>query len=169
MLGKALLEKAIDAKTISDERLKAEYEKAKAKAGDTEYLARHILVDDEKLAKEITAKLSGKKPAKFEELAKKHSKDSTASKGGDLGWMNPASLVPEFATAMTLLKKGEQTKAPVKTQFGWHIIKLDDVRKISIPELDKVKTKLTNQLVQQDIRKYIAELRSTAKVDIPAK
>ncbi len=169
ILGKLLLEDYASTHPVAEERIKAEYDRIKAKSGDTEYLARHILVDDEKLAKEIAGKLGGKKPTKFEDLAKKYSKDSSAAKGGELGWMAPANLVPEFASAMVQLKKGEYTKAPVKTRFGWHLIKLLDSRKLEFPAYDKVKDRLSGQLVQQDIRKYLAELRATAKVDITAK
>lgn len=169
ILGKLLLEDYADKHPVAEDRLKAEYDRIKAKSGDTEYLTRHILVDDEKLAKEIAGKLGGKKPAKFEDLAKKHSKDSSAAKGGELGWMAPANLVPEFSAAMVKLKKGETTKEPVKTQFGWHIIRLEDSRKLEFPAYEKVKNRISGQLIQQDIRKYLAELRTTAKVDIPAK
>lgn len=167
ILGKALVEDFIKHHPIADERTKAEYEQIKAKTGDMEYQPRHILVEDEKLAQEIIAKLGGKKPAKFEDLAKKHSKDSSAKAGGDLGWLAASNLVPEFSAAMVALKKGEYSKTPVKTQFGWHVIKLQDVRKLDFPEYDKVKNRIISQLAQQDVRKYLNELRATAKVEIP--
>ena len=167
ILGKAMVEDFVKQHPVADERAKAEYEQIKAKTGEKEYLPSHILVNDEKLAKTIIAKLGGKKPAKFEDLAKKFSKDSTAKDGGALGWLSPGNLVPEFATAMVGLKKGEFSKTPVKTQFGWHVIKLQDER--SIPEFDKVKSSIVGQLIQRDIRKYLSELRATAKIDIPGK
>lgn len=167
VLGKVLVEDFINKHSVSDERVKAEYDQIKAKTGDKEYRSRHILVDNEKLAKDIIAKLGGKKPAKFEDLAKKHSKDPSAKEGGELGWMAPANLVPEFATAMVALKKGEYTKAPVKTQFGWHVIQMEEERKVDFPEFAKVKGRITNQLMQQDVRKYLNELRSTAKIEVP--
>jgi peptidyl-prolyl cis-trans isomerase C len=166
ILGRALVENHAGKNPVKDERIKAEYDRLKAKAGDTEYHARHILVDDEKLAKDLAAKLKAKK-AKFEDLAKKHSKDSSAERGGDLGWMAPSNLVPEFALAMSALKKGETTPAPIKSRFGWHIIKLEETRPVSFPELDKVKGRIASQLMQNDIRQYVTELRSVAKVEVP--
>jgi len=168
LLGRALVDDYITKHPVADDRIKTEYDRLKAKAGGTEYHARHILVADEKLAKDLVAKLGGKKPAKFDDLAKTNSKDSSAKSGGDLGWMAPANLVPEFAEAMTKLKAGEYTKAPVKSRFGWHIIKLEESRPIAFPELDKVKERIANQLAQNDIRKYVAELRAAAKVEVPA-
>lgn len=166
LLGRALIESYMSKNPISDDRVKAEYDKLKAKSGDTEYRARHILVPEEKLAKDIHAKLKAKK-AKFEDMAKKYSKDGSAANGGDLGWMAPSNLVPEFATAMAALKKGEISSAPVKTQFGWHVIKLEETRPIAFPEFDKVKARIANQLAQIDIRKYVGELRAAAKVEVP--
>lgn len=171
LLSNAMLEEFVETHPVSDERIKAEYDKVKKQAmeqGDgKEYHARHILVDDEKTAKDIIAKLGDKKAkAKFEDLAKKQSKDSSAKSGGDLGWMSPASLVPEFAEAMTRLKKGEYTKTPVKTRFGWHVIKLEESRQMEFPELDKVKNRIASQLTQQDLRKYLAEMRASAKVEV---
>jgi peptidyl-prolyl cis-trans isomerase C len=153
--------------TIDEARLRSEYDKAKAKAGDTEYLASHILVPSEKQAKDIIEQLKRHRKLKFEDLAKKYSKDSSASEGGSLGWMSPSNLVPEFAQAMTALKKGSYTTTPVKTQFGWHIIKLDDVRKLQFPDFDKVKGTIARQLMQIDFRKYVAELRNAAKIEVP--
>jgi len=167
LLVKLLQEDFVKTHAITDERVKAEYDKAKAKAGDTEYLARHILVDDEKKAKDLIAQLKKDKKLKFEDLAKKYSKDSSAKEGGTLGWMVPGNLVPEFAQAMTALKKGEITATPVKTRFGWHIIKLDDVRKLDFPAYDKVKVNIAKQLLQMDFRKYVADLRAAATVEIP--
>jgi len=167
LLVKLLQEDFVKTHAIADERVKAEYDKAKAKAGDTEYLARHILVDDEKKAKDLIAQLKKDKKLKFEDLAKKYSKDSSAKEGGTLGWMVPGNLVPEFAQAMTALKKGEITATPVKTRFGWHIIKLDDVRKLDFPAYDKVKVNIAKQLLQMDFRKYVEDLRAAAKVEIP--
>jgi peptidyl-prolyl cis-trans isomerase C len=166
LLGRALLDDYMAKHPVAEERVKAEYDKLKAKSGDTEYHARHILVDDENLAREITTKLKGKK-AKFEDLAKKHSKDSSAASGGDLPWMAPNQLVPEFAQALTAMKKGEVSQTPVKSRFGWHIIKLEETRPISFPEYDKIKGRIGSQLAQMDVRKYVAELRANAKVEVP--
>ncbi|NTV95879.1 MAG: peptidylprolyl isomerase [Thiobacillus sp.] len=167
VLAKAVIDDYVKQHPVADERIKAEYEQIKAKTDDMEYQPAHILVADEKLAKQIIAKLDGKKPAKFEDLAKQYSKDDTGKEGGDLGWLSPSNVVPEFAKAMVALKKGEYTKTPVQTQFGWHIIKIQNVRKFDFPAIDKVKGRIANQLLQQDLRKYLAELRATAKIEIP--
>lgn len=164
LLGKAALEDYARKNPIGEEVIKAEYDKAKAQAGDKEYRASHILVPTEKEAKDLLAQL--KKPkVKFEDLAKKYSKDSSASKGGDLDWTLPANLVPEFAQAMTALKKGETSKAPVQTKFGWHIIRLTDVRDLDFPDYDKIKGRIVSQLQQQAIRRYVQSLRAEAKVE----
>lgn len=165
ILGQALIENLLRANPISEDTIKAEYEKAKAKAGESEYRPRHILVPSEKEAKEIIAKLTAPKKAKFDDLAKKHSKDSTAGNGGDLGWQLPANLVPEFANVMVKLKKGEITKEPVQTQFGWHVIQLDDTRKLDFPAYDKIKGRIAGQMQQLQVRKLVQELRATAKVE----
>ncbi len=164
LLGKAALEDFARKNPVSEELMKAEYDNAKAKAGDKEYRARHILVATEKEAKDLLAQL--KKPkTKFEDLAKKHSKDSSAGKGGDLDWTLPANLVPEFAQAMTALKKGQTSTSPVQTQFGWHIIRLDDIRNLDFPAYDKIKGRIAGQLQQQAVRRYVQALRAEAKVE----
>jgi len=165
MLGRAAIEDYLRAHPIKEETLKAEYENAKTQAGATEYRARHILVNSEKEDKEIIAKLSAGKKAKFEDLAKKYSKDTSASNGGDLGWVLPANLVPEFAQAMAGLKKGEITRNPIQTRFGWHVIRLEETRKLDFPDYDKVKTRIAGQLQQQHIGKLVKELVATAKVE----
>jgi len=164
LLGKAALEDYARKNPVSEEAIKAEYDKAKAKAGDKEYRASHILVPTEKEAKDIQAQL--KKPkAKFEDLAKKYSKDSSAGNGGDIGWTVPANLVPEFAQAVVGLKKGETTANPVKTQFGWHIVRLMDERALEFPSYDAVKGRIAGQLQQGAIRRHVQALRAEAKVD----
>ncbi len=165
LLGQATIEDFARSHPISEDTLKAEYEKAKENAGDSEYRPRHILVPTEKEAKDIIAKLAANKRLKFEDLAKKQSKDSSAGNGGDLGWILPSNLVPEFAEAMVNMKKGEISKEPVKTRFGWHVIKLDDTRKLAFPDYDKVKGRIASQLQQQQVRKFVQELRSTAKIE----
>lgn len=166
LLGQAAIEDFARSHPISDEMVKTEYDKAKAKAGDMEYRPRHILVPSEKEARAIIAKLTtGAKKAKFEDLAKTSSKDSSAGNGGDLGWILPANLVPEFADAMVKLKKGEISKNPVQTKFGWHVIKMEDSRKLDFPEFDKLKGRISGQLQQLQLRKYVQELRATAKVE----
>jgi peptidyl-prolyl cis-trans isomerase C len=165
ILGQAAIETFARSHPIGEETVKAEYDKAKAKAGDSEYRPRHILVASEKEAREIIAKLTTGKKAKFEDLAKKSSKDTSAGNGGDLGWTLPGNLVPEFSGAMVKLKKGEITREPVQTQFGWHVIKLEDTRKLDFPTFDKARSRIAGQLQQQQVRKYVQELRAAAKVE----
>jgi len=148
---------------ISEDQLKQEYDKLKAKLGDKEYNVRHILVETEAEAKDIIAQL-GKK-AKFEKLAEKSKDAGSAQRGGELGWAVPGNYVPEFANAMLNLKKGEYTKAPVKSQFGWHVIKLDDMRDMKAPPFENVKPQLQQRMQQQSIQQAISELRAKAKVE----
>jgi peptidyl-prolyl cis-trans isomerase C len=166
LLSKALIEEFVRNNPIQEEAVKAEYDKAKAKAGTTEYRPRHILLNTEKEANAVIAKLTtGKKKAKFEDLAKKESKDSSAGNGGDLGWVLPANLVPEFAEAMTKLKAGQISKKPVQTKFGWHVIRMEEIRSLDFPEYDKLKERIANQMQQLQLRKYVVELRAGARVE----
>lgn len=148
---------------IGDDQLKQEYEKLKANVGNREYKARHILVDTEAEAKAIIAQL-GKK-AKFDKLAAKSKDVGSAEHGGELDWAVPSNFVPPFANAMTSLKKGEYTKEPVESQFGWHIIKLDDVRDLKVPPFDELKPQLQQRLQQQSIQTAIADMRTKAKIE----
>ncbi len=148
---------------IGDDQLKAEYDKLKTKLGDKEYSARHILVETEAEAKAIIAQL-GKK-AKFEKLAEKSKDAGSAERGGSLGWAVPNSFVPPFASALLNLKKGEYTREPVQSQFGWHVIKLDDIRDLKVPSFDELKPQLQQRLQQQAIKKAIDDLRAKAKIE----
>ena len=149
---------------ISDDQLKLEYDKLKVNLGKSEYNVRHILVETEDEAKAIIAQL-GKK-GKFDKIAKAKSKDAgSAEKGGSLGWAVPSNFVPPFANALLSLKKGTYTKEPVKSQFGWHIIKLDDVRDLKVPSFEELKPQILQRLQQQSIQEYIADLRSKAKIE----
>ena len=148
---------------VSDADIKAEYDKFVAANGGKEYRARHILVEKEDEAKTLLADL--KKGAKFEDLAKKASKDpGSGANGGDLDWAAAASYVPEFSNAMVKLEKGQMTDAPVKSQFGFHIIRVDDVREAQLPKLDEVKPQISQQLTQSKLGKYQEDLRAKAKV-----
>lgn len=152
--------------TISDEELKSEYDKVvKAQGGGgTEYRARHILVDGEAQAKSLIAQL--KKGGNFEALAKKHSKDpGSGAKGGDLDFARPESYVPEFGQAMAALKKGQTTDTPVKSQFGWHIIKLEDTREAQLPAIDSVKPQLRQRLEGARMQAFVEGLKTSAKTD----
>lgn len=149
---------------ITEDQIKQEYEKQKSKLGDKEYNTRHILVETEAEAKAIIAQLD--KKAKFEKLATEKSKDSgSAARGGSLDWASPGSYVPPFANALKNLKKGEYTKSPVQSQFGWHIIRLEDVRDLKAPAYDEVKPQLQQRLQQQLVQKVIADLKAKAKIE----
>jgi peptidyl-prolyl cis-trans isomerase C len=149
---------------VSDADAKAEYDKFKAQASGTEYRARHILVEGEEEAKALIAQLKG--GAKFEDLAKAKSKDpGSGQNGGDLDFAKAENYVPEFSKAMTALKKGEMTETPVKSQFGWHIIRLDDTREAQFPEFDQVKPQIQQRLEQAKLQKFQDDLRKSAKTD----
>lgn len=148
---------------VTDAEIKAEYDKFVAANGGKEYRARHILVEKEDEAKALIADI--KKGGKFEDLAKKASKDpGSGANGGDLDWAPAASYVPEFSNAMVKLEKGQMTDAPVKSQFGFHVIRVDDVRDAQLPKLDEVKPQITQQLTQSKLGKFQEDLRAKAKV-----
>jgi peptidyl-prolyl cis-trans isomerase C len=152
------------ANPVTDADIKAEYDKFVAANGGKEYRARHILVEKEDEAKAIIASL--KKGGKFDEIAKKQSKDpGSGANGGDLDWANAASYVPEFSGALVKLNKGQTTQEPVKSQFGYHVIRLDDVRDAQLPKLDEVKPQIAQQLQQQKLAKFQEELRGKAKIE----
>jgi len=149
---------------VSDEAAKAEYDKFKSQATGTEYRARHILVEKEDEAKAIIEQIKG--GAKFEDLAKKLSKDpGSGANGGELDFAKPDSYVAEFGQAMTKLKKGEMTETPVKTQFGYHVIRLEDTRDASFPAFDDVKAQIKQRMEQAKMQQYQEELRTKAKTD----
>jgi peptidyl-prolyl cis-trans isomerase C len=149
---------------VTDAEVQAEYDKFVAANGGKEYKSRHILVETKDQADKIMADL--KKGGKFEDIAKKQSKDpGSGAKGGDLDWANPGSFVPEFSEALIKLKKGETTSEPIKSQFGYHIIRLDDVRQAQLPKVDEVKPQITQQLQQQRLQKYQEDLRAAAKIE----
>jgi peptidyl-prolyl cis-trans isomerase C len=164
VLAGAFVQGNIKNNPITDDQLKQEYDKLKVTLGGKEYNARHILVESEAEAKAIITQL-GKK-GKFDKLAAEKSKDSgSAEHGGSLGWTVPSSFVPPFAVALASLKKGEYTKEPVQSEFGWHIIKLDDLRDLKMPSFDELKPQILQRLQQQAIQDTITALRSKAKID----
>lgn len=150
---------------VSDAELKAEYDKLKGVGGGgNEYRARHILVEKEDEAKALIAQL--KAGAKFEDLAKANSKDpGSAPNGGDLDWAAPGNFVPEFSQAMVKLEKGKFTETAVKSQFGYHIIQLDDSRAATFPSLEEVKPQLSQRLQQAKMTKFREDLKAKAKTD----
>jgi peptidyl-prolyl cis-trans isomerase C len=149
---------------VTDADLKGEYDKFVAANGGKEYKARHILVEKEDEAKAIIASL--KKGGKFEDIAKKQSKDpGSGANGGDLDWANPGSYVPEFSDAMAKLNKGQLTDTPVKTQFGYHVIRVDDIRTAKLPPFEELKPQIAQQMQQQKLAAFQQGLRDKAKVE----
>ena len=149
---------------VTDADVKAEYDKFAAANGGKEYKARHILVEKLEEAKAIIAQL--KKGGKFEDIAKKSSKDpGSGANGGDLDWANANSYVKEFSEAMVKLEKGKTTDEPVKSQFGYHIIRLDDVRQAQLPPMEQLKPQIMQQLQQQKLGAFQQELRDKAKIE----
>lgn len=164
VLINTLFQNFIKTHPVTDAEAKAEYDQIKAEQTGLEYHARHILVDSEDEAKKLIAQI--KAGSKFEDVAKKSSKDTgSAENGGDLDWAKPGNYVPEFATALQGLKKGQMTDTPVKTQFGYHIIRLEDTRQASFPSFDEVKDKIKQQKEQVKLQEYQEKLRKAAKTD----
>jgi peptidyl-prolyl cis-trans isomerase C len=149
---------------VTDAEIQAEYDKFKGQSAGTEYRARHILVDKEEDAKALIEQIKG--GAKFEDLAKKSSKDpGSGENGGDLDFASPNAYVPEFSQAMVKLKKGEMTDVPVKSQFGYHIIRLDDTRAAQFPPLEEVKPQIQQRLSQMKMATFRDEIRGKSKTD----
>lgn len=168
ILANAFVQDYIKNNPVSDDLLKAEYDKIKTQMSGNEFKARHILVEKEAEAKDIIAKL--KKDAKqFDKLAKEKSKDpGSKGNGGDLGWFDPRGMVPEFSAAVAKLEKGKFTQEPVKSEFGYHVIMLEDSRAMQIPPLDQVKPQLSQQVQQQNLKKMIDDMKAKAKIEITA-
>lgn len=168
ILADAYVQDYMKNNTVTDAMLTVEYDKIKAQASGNQYKARHILVEKEEEAKEIIAKL--KKDVKaFDALAKAKSKDpGSKDKGGDLGWFDPRGMVPEFGAAVAKLEKDKFTEEPVKSQFGYHVIILDDSRPNPIPTLEQVKPRLTQQVQQQNLKKMLDDMKAKAKIEITA-
>lgn len=164
VLADAASQKYIKSIQPTDAELHAEYETDIASMDKTEYKARHILVASKEEGEQIIKKLKG--GAKFEELAKTQSTDTgSKNNGGDLGWFTTARMVKPFSDAVTALKKGEVTPEPVQTQFGWHVIQLEDTRDKAPPSFDQVKQQLTNQLIRKKLQAYVADLKKNDKIE----
>jgi len=163
VLADAASQKYLKGQEPTDTDLHAEYETALAAMDKTEYHARHILVANKDQADDIVKKLKG--GAKFEDLAKSQSTDGSKTNGGDLGWFTLARMVKPFGDAVKGLKKGEYTQQPVQTQFGWHVIQLEDTRDVTPPPFDQVKAQLTNAWIRKKLQQYVAELKKNAKIE----
>jgi peptidyl-prolyl cis-trans isomerase C len=165
ILIRALIRDYLTKNPVKDADVQAEYDKFKqeASASGKEYKARHILVEEEAEAKKLIDQL--KKGESFETLAKDSKDPGSASSGGDLGWNTASTFVKEFSDAMVALEKGKTVAEPVKTQFGYHVIRLDDVRDATPPPLDQVKPQIQQQLERQKVQQLQQELRAAAKVE----
>ncbi|BBE50780.1 putative parvulin-type peptidyl-prolyl cis-trans isomerase [Ferriphaselus amnicola] len=162
VLADAYVQDYIKTHPVSEDAMKAEFNRLKGQASKNEYKARHILVKTEAEAKELVAQL--KKGAKFEKLAAKSMDPGSAKQGGDLGWADPKGFVKEFADALVSLNKG-QVSEPVQTQFGWHVIRLDDTREHKTPDFEQVKPQIAQHLQQQQIQQAVTDLRAAAKIE----
>ena len=163
VLIQAYLSEYVRANPVSEDQLKKDYEAIKANLGSTEYKTKHILVANEDEAKAIIAKLE--KGEKFSELAKQSKDPGSKDNGGDLGWSSPSTYVKPFSDALTKLKKGEYTKTPVKTDFGYHVIMLEDTRPLTPPPFDQVKPQLQQRAQQQQVEQLVKKLRESAKIN----
>jgi peptidyl-prolyl cis-trans isomerase C len=161
-LIRALMRDEMAKSPITDDQVKAAYEEQKKATGTREFKVRHILVETEAEAKDIAAQL--KKGAKWEELAKKSKDPGSAQRGGELDWAGAGAYVKPFSDAMVKLDKGQMTDAPVQSQFGWHVIKVDDVRDAQFPPLDQVAPQIREALQQQKITAFAEQLRKNAKI-----
>jgi peptidyl-prolyl cis-trans isomerase C len=164
LLIQALISRSPASKPVSDKDLKKVYDQQIGGADPKEYKARHILVKDEALAKKLIIKLNDGKD--FEELAKKESTGPSGKTGGDLGWFSAARMVPAFSKATAKLKKGTHSQKPVKTKFGFHIIKLEDTRKRELPKFENVKNQIRPLVQNERLQKYVLKLRSKAKIEV---
>lgn len=149
---------------VGDEELRKEYEAVKAQMGDKEYKAHHILVGSEAEAKDIIARI--KKGTKLEKIAQEKSLDTgSKAKGGELEWSPAASYVQPFGEALTKLSKGQLTEQPVHTNFGYHVIRLDDVRPLKVPPFEEIKQNLAQRVLQRQFAAAVNDLRAKAKVE----
>ena len=148
---------------ISESILRSEYEKVRAQRGEREYKARHVLVDSESEAKNIIDQLG--KGEKIEELAKVSKDSGSRERGGDLGWNAAGTFVKPFADALAKLEKGKYSTQAVQSQFGWHVIYLEDVRNVQFPPYEQVKPQIQNALQEQEVQKVFSDLRAKAKIE----
>ncbi|MEZ5499468.1 MAG: peptidylprolyl isomerase [Steroidobacteraceae bacterium] len=163
VLQRRAQQRYLEGKDPTEQEIRTEYETQVAAMPKIEYRARHILVATESYAKQVIAQLE--KGARFEQLAQRESMDPSKQQGGDLGWFTPDRMVKPFSDAVAALKKGEYTHTPVQSQFGWHIIRLDDTRETTPPPFDAVKEQLGPLVQAKRFRSYVDTLIGAAKVD----
>jgi len=156
-------QKYLKDKEPTDAELHAEYDTAIAAMDKTEYHARHILVPTKEQAEQVIKKIKG--GAKFEDVAKAQSTDGSKANGGDLGWFTLTRMAKPFGDAVKVLKKGEMTQEPVQTQFGWHVIKLEDTRETAAPPFEQVKQQVNNGVIQKKLQAYVESLKKNAKIE----
>jgi peptidyl-prolyl cis-trans isomerase C len=147
---------------VKDEDIKAEYDRVAKQAGDKEFKVRHILVEKEETAKSLIDQI--KKGGKFEELAKQSKDPGSAENGGDLDWARPATFVKPFSEAMTKLEKGKMTEEPVKSEYGYHVIRVDDVREAKPPAFEQVKPQIAQDMQRRKIAEFARELKEKSKI-----
>lgn len=162
MIARAFAEDYLRRHPVSDADLKASYDAYRARGGDTEYKLRHILVKDETTARALIAKLD--KGARFADLAQTSIDPGSRAQGGELGWNSPARFVPAFGEALRKLGKGQYTHTPVKTDFGYHVIEVEDTRPLAVPGFEAMKPMLRQDAEKAAIARLVTELR--AKADI---
>ncbi len=163
VLQQAVAEKYLKDKKPTEQELRAEYETQVGQLSKQEYHAKHILVATEPFAQKVIDSLA--KGAKFEDVAKKESMDSSKDNGGDLGWFTPDKMVKPFSDAVLALKPGEYTKKPVQTQYGWHVIELVETRDLQPPTYDSVRQRLEQVVQAKKIKAYTDELERNAKIE----
>jgi len=162
IIAGAMLKQVSEASKVTDKNLKTAYQQHVKKLGGVEYRARHILLKEETEAKAVIKELNA--GANFETLAKSKSTGPSSTSGGDLGWFAPKQMVKPFSDAVAKLKPRQITKNAVKTQFGWHVIKLEEIRKTPPPSFENLKEQLRMRLQNKGVESYIASLRKTAKI-----
>jgi peptidyl-prolyl cis-trans isomerase C len=161
---RSYVQQYVEKNPIKDDQLQAEYQKIKAQVGSTEYKTRHILVKEEPKARAIIGELQ-KDASKFAELAKQSVDPGSKDNGGDLGWAVPSNYVKPFADALTALGRGKFTENPVQSQFGYHVILLEDTRPANFPSFEEIKPRLLQQAQAQQVARMVDDLRAKAKIE----
>jgi peptidyl-prolyl cis-trans isomerase C len=166
VLANAYVEDYLKSNPVSDAQVQEAYDRIKANITGTEYRVRHILVEKEAEAKDIIAKLN-KDPGAFAKLATERSKDEgSKDKGGDLGWLDASRMPAEMNAAVSQMEKGKFSETPVKTEYGYHVILLEDSKPIEAPPIDEVKEQLSQQIQQQNVKKQLDTLKAAAKIQV---
>ena len=163
-LARLLMREKFGSMKFTDEELRAEYEKQVSNSDAREFKARHILLKTEDEGKAVIEAL--RNGGDFVALAKERSTGPSGPNGGDLGWFQAESMVPQFAEAVKSMNKGDVSTAPVQTQFGWHVIKLEDTRDLPKPAFETVREQIQQGLLRQAINSYISEIREASQITI---